>query len=74
MLARGTPAATPAPRALAAPSAPLPAPLPPASALRATPEAKQKLCELLQKMGARRGGGGVSKPKAAGAPPSRSHF
>ena len=52
-------------RAVAVPSAPLPPPPPPvpASALRATPEAKQKLQELLKKMDPRRGGGG--KPRAA---------
>jgi hypothetical protein len=51
-------------RAIAVPSAPLPPPPPvPAAALRATPEAKQKLQELLKKMDPRRGGGG--KPRAA---------
>jgi hypothetical protein len=51
-------------RAIAAPSAPLPQPPPvPAAALRATPEAKQKLHELLKKMDPRRGGTG--KPRAA---------
>ena len=50
-------------RAVAVPSAPLPPPPPvPASALRATPEAKHKLQELLKKMDPRRGGG---KPRAA---------
>ena len=50
-------------RAVAVPSAPLPPPPVPASALRATPEAKQKLHELLKKMDPRRGGG--NKPRAA---------
>lgn len=61
VLPRGPPGAGGG-RALAAPSAPLPPP-PGVATLRATPEAKQKLQELLQKMG--RGGGGKNKPKAA---------